>query len=132
MKLYLTLAAVCHPDESPPSAADALRAATLNEAKTADFSDLGHLRAGMRAVVTILDLSDISYVTLNSVARQVVFTESGRAVETVIVDGRVTKQDRRILTGSSRGVAQTILNRTRSSCESPHSVLSRKGLQFQG
>jgi 5-methylthioadenosine/S-adenosylhomocysteine deaminase len=98
MKLYLTLAAVCHPDESPPSAADALRAATLNEAKTADFSDLGHLRAGMRAVVTILDLSDISYVTLNSVARQVVFTESGRAVETVIVDGRVTKQDRRILT----------------------------------
>ena len=51
----------------------------------------------MRAVVTILDLSDISYVPLNSVARQVVFTESGRAVETVIVDGRVIMRDRRIL-----------------------------------
>ncbi len=108
MKLYVTLAAVCHPDEGPPRAADALRAATVNGAKTAGFSDLGHLRAGMRADVTILDLSDISYVPLNSVARQVVFTESGRAVETVIVDGRVIMQDRRILTVDEAEVRETV------------------------
>jgi 5-methylthioadenosine/S-adenosylhomocysteine deaminase len=98
MKLYVALAAVCDPEEGPPLAADALRAATVNGAKTAGRADLGELRPGMRADVTILDLSDISYVPLNSVARQVVYTESGRGVETVIVDGRVVMQDRRILT----------------------------------
>ena len=108
MKLYVSLAAVCHPEEGPPRAANAIRAAAVNGAKTAGFIDLGHLRAGMRADVTILDLFDISYVPLNSVARQLVFTESGRAVETVIVDGRVIMQDRRILKVDEAKVRETV------------------------
>ena len=38
------------------------------------------------------------FVPFNSAARQVVCAEAGRAVRTVIVDGRVVRQDRRITT----------------------------------
>jgi cytosine/adenosine deaminase-related metal-dependent hydrolase len=108
MKLYVALAAVCNPEEGRPSALDALRAATINGAKTAGRDDLGQLRAGMRADVTIIDLSDISYVPLNSAARQLVYTESGRGVESVIVDGRLVMQDRRILTVDEAEVREAI------------------------
>jgi 5-methylthioadenosine/S-adenosylhomocysteine deaminase len=108
MKLYVALAAVCDPQEGPPVATDALRSASVNGARTAGHTDLGHLRSGMRADLSILDLSDISYVPLNSVARQVVYTESGRAVETVIVDGRVVMLDRRILTIDEAEVRDTV------------------------
>lgn len=108
MKLYVALAAICDPEEGPPHAVDALRAATLNGARTAGLADLGALRPGMRADVTIFDLRDISYVPLNSAARQVVYTESGRAVETVIVEGRVVMQDRRILTVDEAEVRATV------------------------
>lgn len=98
MKLFTLLAGICDPEEGPPFAAQALRAATIGGALTAGRHDLGAIRPGMRADVTILDLTDISYVPLNSVARQLVYTESGRAVESVIVDGRVLMLDRRLTT----------------------------------
>lgn len=98
MKLFTVLGGICDPEEGPPFAAQALRAATLGGARTAGRGDLGAIRPGMRADVTLIDLTDISYVPLNSVARQVVYTESGRAVETVIVDGRVLMLDRKLLT----------------------------------
>jgi hypothetical protein len=47
-------------------------------------------------------------VPLNSVARQVVFTEGGRGVETVIVDGRVVVKDRRITTIDERALREEI------------------------
>jgi 5-methylthioadenosine/S-adenosylhomocysteine deaminase len=55
------------------------------------------IRVGMRADLTLLDFSYQSFVPLNSALRQVVFTECGRAVDTVIVDGRVLLQDKRML-----------------------------------
>src|SRR6185312_4074491 len=48
--------------------------------------------------LSVIDLTDPSFVPLNSVARQLVFTESGRGVETVIVDGRVVVKDRKVTT----------------------------------
>jgi guanine deaminase len=98
MKLYTVLGGICDPEEGPPFAAQAIRAATLGGARTAGRKDLGAIRQGMRADVTIIDLEDISYVPLNSVARQLVYTESGRGVESVIVDGRVLMLDRRLTT----------------------------------
>jgi 5-methylthioadenosine/S-adenosylhomocysteine deaminase len=62
----------------------------------------------MAADLFILDLTDPSFVPLNSVARQVVFTEGGRGVETVIVDGRVVVKDRRITTIDERALREEI------------------------
>jgi 5-methylthioadenosine/S-adenosylhomocysteine deaminase len=109
MKLFAGLAAVTHPDPGPPTAADAIWSATVGGARSAGLEGrIGALRNGMAADLFILDLTDPSFVPLNSVARQVVFTEGGRGVETVIVDGRVVVKDRRITTIDERALREEI------------------------
>jgi guanine deaminase len=99
MKLFASLAAITHPDPGPPTARDALLAATVSGARTAGLAaEIGALKVGMKADLSILDLSDPSFVPLNSAARQLVFTECGRSVEHVMVDGRFVVRDRRITT----------------------------------
>jgi len=66
------------------------------------------LRPGMAADLFIVDLTDPSFVPLNSVARQIVFTEGGRGVETVIVDGRVIIADRKITTIDERALREEV------------------------
>lgn len=109
MKLFAGLAAISNPEPGPPSAADAIRAATIGGARTAGLDrEIGALRPGMAADLAILDLSDPSFVPLNSAARQLVFTEGGRGVETVIVDGRVVVRDRRVTTVDERALREEI------------------------
>ena len=98
MKAFCTLPAVSDdPDEDLPPASAALHAATQGGAAALGLADrIGVLRPGMRADIVLLDLTDPSFVPLNSAVRQLVFTESGRAVRTVIVDGRVTVDEGRV------------------------------------
>jgi 5-methylthioadenosine/S-adenosylhomocysteine deaminase len=49
---------------------------------------IGALEPGMKADIVALDLNDPAFRPLNSVARQVVFSETGRSVRHVWVDGR--------------------------------------------
>jgi 5-methylthioadenosine/S-adenosylhomocysteine deaminase len=46
----------------------------------------------------ILDLNEPAFVPFNSAARQIVFAESGRAVETVFVDGRPVVRGGKLVT----------------------------------
>src|SRR5262249_57306370 len=104
MKLFAGLAAVSNPELGPPTAADAIWSATVGGARTAGLEGrIGALRPGMAADLSIIDLTDPSFVPLNSVARQVVFTEAGRAVETVIIYGPVGIADRKAMTVDERG-----------------------------
>ena len=52
----------------------------------------------MAADLTILDLNEPAFVPFNSAARQIVFAESGRAVETVFVAGRPVVRNGRLAT----------------------------------
>ncbi|SDR63132.1 guanine deaminase [Rhizobiales bacterium GAS113] len=98
MKLFTLLAAVSDPSEGPPDAIDAIRAATIGGARTAGMEkEIGTIRVGGRADLVLLDLTDPVYVPFNSAARQLVYGEGGRGVETVIIDGRVVMRDRKIL-----------------------------------
>jgi cytosine/adenosine deaminase-related metal-dependent hydrolase len=109
MKLFASLAAVTDPEPGPPTAADAIRAATLGGARSAGMTGkLGALKRGMAADLLVIDLTDPSFVPLNSAARQVVFTESGRGVETVIVDGRVVVRDRRVVSIDERALREEV------------------------
>lgn len=109
MKLFASLAAVTDPEPGPPTAADAIRAATLGGARTTGMAGkLGALKPGMAADLSMIDLTDPSFVPLNSAARQVVFTESGRGVETVIVDGRVVVRDRRVVSIDERALREEV------------------------
>lgn len=96
MKLYCLLAAVSSPERTSVTAAEALRAATLGGARTAGLSGwIGALRPGHKADITLIDLADPAYVPYNSAVRQLVYADSGRAIRTVIVDGRVVMRDGR-------------------------------------
>ena len=43
-------------------------------------------------------MKDTAYLPYNSAARQLVYSETGRAIDTVIVDGRVVMRDRVVQT----------------------------------
>lgn len=89
MRLLCLLPAVTGPEPGPIDAAYALRAATLAGARAVGLPDkIGALKPGMTADLMILDLKEPAFVPFNSAARQLVFSESGRAVETVLVGGR--------------------------------------------
>lgn len=94
MKLFCLLAAISSPEPVGVTAADAFRAATLGGARTAGLGDtIGALRPGRRADMALLDLADPAWVPYNSAVRQLVYSESGRSVRTVIVGGRVVVEN---------------------------------------
>ena len=99
MKMFCLLAAVSEPEPGPGLAHEVLRHATLGNARTAGLDrELGAIRPGYKADLILIDLDDVAYLPYNSAARQLVYTESGRAVESVIVDGRIVMQDRKVKT----------------------------------
>src|SRR5262249_42198374 len=78
---------------------EVLRNATIGNARTAGLAGrLGAIRPGYKADLIVIDLDDVAYLPYNSAARQLVYTEAGRGVESVIVDGRVVVKERKITT----------------------------------
>jgi 5-methylthioadenosine/S-adenosylhomocysteine deaminase len=99
MKLYSLFSAGSDPEPGPPAAEAALRHATLGSARTAGLNGvIGALKPGYKADMSIIDLRDTAYLPFNSAARQLVYTESGRGIETVIVDGNPVIRDRKAMT----------------------------------
>ncbi|MFM1816832.1 MAG: hypothetical protein RLZ98_3527 [Pseudomonadota bacterium] len=94
MKAYCMLAAVSDPMPGPGLAHEALRHATLGSARTALLDDrLGAIKPGYKADLVLLDMKDTAYLPYNSAARQLVYTETGRSIRTVVIDGRVVVRD---------------------------------------
>jgi len=99
MKMYCLLAAVTDANPTGVHARDAMRAATIGGARALKLDgEVGAIRAGMKADLVLIDLEDIAYQPLNSAVRQLVFSETGRGVDTVIVDGEIVMRERRITT----------------------------------
>jgi 5-methylthioadenosine/S-adenosylhomocysteine deaminase len=99
MRMLCLLPAVTDPDPGPINAGYALRAATLSGARAVGLGDkVGALKAGMAADIVILDLNEPAFVPFNSAARQIVYAESGRAVETVFVNGRPVVRGGKLVT----------------------------------
>jgi cytosine/adenosine deaminase-related metal-dependent hydrolase len=99
MKMFCLLAAVSEPEPGPGLAHEVLRHATIGNARTAGLDhELGAIRPGYRADLVLIDLNDVAYLPYNSAARQLVYTEAGRGVDTVIVEGRVVMKDRKVRT----------------------------------
>jgi cytosine/adenosine deaminase-related metal-dependent hydrolase len=111
MKFLALLAAVADPEPGPPDALQALRAATVGGARTAGWDDrIGALRPGMKADIAILDLADPAFVPLNSLGRQLVYSECGRGVLTVIVDGRIVMEDRVVKTVDEAALREAVVD----------------------
>lgn len=99
MKLFCLLVHVSHVEPGPPQAEAAFRAATRGGAHAVRRDQsLGRIAPGCRADLVLFDLTDPSFVPLNSAVRQIVYTEGGRGVATVIVDGEVVVDHGRLQT----------------------------------
>jgi 5-methylthioadenosine/S-adenosylhomocysteine deaminase len=95
MKMFCLLVAVSNSEPGPPLAHEVLRHATIGNARTAGLAHcLGAIRPGYKADLVLIDLDDVAYLPYNSAARQLVYTESGRGVESVMVDGRIVVRNR--------------------------------------
>jgi guanine deaminase len=89
-RLAAFLSRVADPDpDSWLSAEEAFAAATIGGAKVLGMSDIGRLEPGYRADIVFLDLAHTHYVPMREPLRQMVFAESGAAVDQVMIDGRV-------------------------------------------
>jgi cytosine/adenosine deaminase-related metal-dependent hydrolase len=99
MKMFCLTAAVSDPEPGPGLAHEVLHHATLGNARTAGLSHcLGAIKPGFKADLILIDLNDVAYLPYNSAARQLVYTEAGRGIESVMVDGRMVIKQRVVKT----------------------------------
>jgi 5-methylthioadenosine/S-adenosylhomocysteine deaminase len=109
MRLMCLLPAATDPEPGPVDAAYALKAATLTGAKAVGLSgSIGAIKPGMMADLVILDLKEPAFVPFNSAARQIVFSESGRAIDTVLVGGRPVVRGGRLVTVDEASLAAAV------------------------
>lgn len=132
MRLAIMLQRPALPDRTHwPTANDALRMATINGGRAMGVKDLGRLVPGATADFTLHDLSAVAWTPLNDVVAQLVFAASGATVDTVIVDGRVLVENRRIMSfdiepvvAAVRGLVPSLRQRNRD--------LQRWTMQLEG
>ena len=106
MKTFCLFAAVSDPEPGAPLAHEVLRHATLGNARSAGLQGkVGALKPGHKADMVLIDLNDTAYLPYNSAARQLVYTETGRGIDSVMIDGRMVMQERRVTTIDEDGVA---------------------------
>lgn len=78
---------------------EVLRMATQGSARAMAFDGkIGDIAPGFKADMVFLDLSHINYVPCHDVVTQIVFTENGAAVDSVMIGGRMVLERGRITT----------------------------------
>jgi 5-methylthioadenosine/S-adenosylhomocysteine deaminase len=97
MKLFTLLASGMDAEPVGVLAQHAVEAATVGGARAVGLAGtVGDVRPGMLADLALIDLTDLAYLPFNSAARQLVFSETGRGVHTVLVDGQTVLRDGRL------------------------------------
>lgn len=100
----LKAAALMHKVRQPEfdvwlGAAEAWRMATIAGARSAGFGgQVGEIREGQRADLTLFDLNSIPFTPFNTPINHLVYCMPSRAVDTVLVEGRVVVRDGRMAT----------------------------------
>ena len=76
------------------AAADILRMATLNGAKSARLESVtGSLEVGKAADLIVLDLDTLPFTPTNKIANHIVYAENGGSIHLVMVGGKIVLQD---------------------------------------
>ena len=91
------------------SAREGLRIATINGAKALGLEkETGSLEVGKKADIAILDLNTPSLTPRNNLIAGLSYSANGSEVEMVIIDGKVTMENRKVLTLDEELVYQKI------------------------
>ncbi|HSB03791.1 MAG TPA: amidohydrolase family protein [Thermodesulfobacteriota bacterium] len=111
MKLAALLPKIWHEQfERWPKAMDIFKMATQNGAKvTKREGEIGTLKIGARADLTLLDLDTVSFLPVGEIQRNLVYSENGRSVHTVIVGGEVIFEDKKITQVSEADLREEII-----------------------
>ena len=81
------------------SAADVLKMATVNGAKAIGHEgELGNLREGAIADLILVNLHEPHFIPANNIISGLVYSSKGSEVDTVIVDGKVLMENKRLTT----------------------------------
>ncbi|MBJ3774769.1 amidohydrolase family protein [Acuticoccus mangrovi] len=109
MKMFAMLVHISDPEPGPVQSVPALAAATKGGARAvAKADEIGSIAVGKRADMVLIDIDDPSYVPLNSATRQIVYTEGGRGVRTVIVGGETVVEEGRLTTMDEAALLEEI------------------------
>ena len=81
------------------SAREGFRIATLNGAKALGLeSEIGSIEVGKKADLAILNLNTPSLTPRNNLIAGLSYSANGSEVETVMIDGKITMENRKVLT----------------------------------
>ena len=82
---------------------EVLRMATTGSARAMGFDGaIGEIAPGYKADIVFLDLGHINYVPCHDLVRQIVFTENGAAVDSVMIGGRLVLDHGRLTTADEK------------------------------
>jgi 5-methylthioadenosine/S-adenosylhomocysteine deaminase len=99
MKFGALLQKLTYTDPAVASAYEVLRMATTSGAEALRLGDyVGSLEVGKRADIILVDLIKPHLSPLHDIFANIVYSARGSDVDTVIVDGRVLMQNRRVNT----------------------------------
>ncbi len=81
------------------SAQETFRIATINGAKALGLEkEIGSLEVGKKADIVLLDLNNPSLMPRNNLVAGLSYSANGSEVDTVIIDGKLTMEGRKLLT----------------------------------
>ncbi len=81
------------------SAAEGFRIATINGAKALGLEkEIGSIEVGKKADLAILDLNTPSLTPRNNLLAALSYSANGSEVDTVIIDGKITMENKKLLT----------------------------------
>jgi guanine deaminase len=100
MRLASFASKVQGPDhEQWVSTEEALRACTEGGARALGLSQqIGRIAPGYKADIVFLDLHHVNWIPMNDPVNQLVHSEDGSAVHSVMVGGQIVVEDRKLLT----------------------------------
>ena len=96
MRLGISLCRIAECDVAACGSADFYDAATIVAANSLGRPDLGRLAVGAKADMTLFDLSTFELGQVIDPIQTMMLTGTGRDFKTVIVNGRVVMQDRKL------------------------------------
>jgi 5-methylthioadenosine/S-adenosylhomocysteine deaminase len=97
MKAFALMWGMYSGTDKTSAAKEAFKAATIGSAKALGLGDeIGLLRPGYRADLVLIDTTQPNYRPLNSALRQLVYSETGRSITMVMVDGKIVVENGQI------------------------------------
>jgi 5-methylthioadenosine/S-adenosylhomocysteine deaminase len=85
---------------------EVLEAATAGSARALGLGDkIGKLEKGFKADIVFLDLEQVNWIPCNDPTNQIVHTEDGTGVHSVMIGGRMVVENRKLLTVDLSGLA---------------------------